>query len=103
MSLFKKPTTTKIIALTTGLALIPAIAFAELSEGDQLGTTQDEITAQLVSQGYEIKEIELEDDEFEVEVVMNGQEFEIEIDAKAGTISEIEKDDADENDSEDAD
>ena len=103
MSLFKKPTPVKVIALAAGLALIPAIALAELAEGDQIGTTQDEITAQLVSQGYEVKEIELEDDEFEVEVVLNGQEFEIEIDAKAGTNSEIETADSEENDSEDAD
>ncbi len=84
---------TKLIAAAAGLMLLPAVALAGLAEGDYVGSTEADITAQLTQQGYEVKEVELEDGEIEAEVVLNGETFEIEVDPKTGKVTEIEQDD----------
>jgi len=87
-----KTTTTLSIA---ALFAAPAVAFAAVSVGDTIGTTEAEIRANLESKGYVINEIEFEDDEIEVEVIYEGQEFEIELAVNNGTIVEIELEDDD--------
>ena len=45
--------------------------------------------------GGEVKEFELDDDEYEIEIIAKGIEYEITIDSKTGEIKEFEKDDDD--------
>jgi len=42
--------------------------------------------------GGEVKEFELDDDEYEIEIIAKGIEYEITIDSKTGEIKEFEKD-----------
>ena len=72
---------------------IPTLAFANIELGTQVGVTDEEIRAKLAELGYAIEEIEREDDEIEVEVTLDGEEFEIEISPETGEIVSIEKDD----------
>lgn len=83
----------QMIATTAGLLLMPAIAFAEVAQGDMIGTTETEIRAHLTAQGYEVKEVEMEDDEIEIDVSLNGKALEIEIDPQTGKVTEVEDDD----------
>lgn len=85
-----KTTTTLSIA---ALIAAPAVAFAAVSVGDVIGTTEAEIRANLESEGYVITEIEFEDDEIEVEVIYEGKELEIELAVDTGAIVEIELED----------
>ncbi|SLN54911.1 hypothetical protein ROA7450_02824 [Roseovarius albus] len=78
--------------------LIPGVALAQINEGDALGTTEADITAALESQGYAITEIETEDGEIEVEAMLGGKAYEIEISAETGNVLEIELDDEDDSD-----
>lgn len=89
--------TLKIASLTGLIALAPFAALAELSVGDQVGTSEDAIRTALQSAGYEVIEIEVKDDEIEADVTLNGEEIEIEI-AADGTISEVEVEDEDDHD-----
>lgn len=95
----KNPTSTKrnanVAAMAIGAVLLsaPLAAWAGLSTGDSVGKTPDEIRTSLESLGYVVEEIEIEDDEIEAEVTMNGEELEIEIDPATGAIIEIEKED----------
>ena len=83
----------RIAALIAGVVVVPAVAFAAVAEGDLVGTSEAEIRKQLTSMGYEVTEIEVEDDEIEADVVLNGQQFEIEINPETGKVTEIEADD----------
>ena len=74
-------------------ALIPVGAYANFAVGDKLGTDLDEIRAQFEAQGYDVTEIEVEGDEIEVEYVVDGTAYELEIDAATGTVLEIELED----------
>ena len=78
-------------ALVLG-SLFPAIALAQVTVGDLVGTDDQTITATLNAAGYEVVEIEREDDELEVEVIWNGEEWEIEL-SDTGHVIEIELDD----------
>lgn len=83
-------------AITAAMIGIPAFA-ANVMVGDKLGTAENEIRAALEAKGYEILEIEREFRGFEAEVIIDGEEFELEISAD-GTIIEIELEDDDEDD-----
>ena len=89
-------TTTKLktglLISALGLASIPMTALA-LTAGDTLGTSEADIRAALVAEGYEVLEFETEDDEIEVEVSRDGQVFEIELSADTGTVLEVELED----------
>ncbi|MEX3017822.1 PepSY domain-containing protein [Gymnodinialimonas hymeniacidonis] len=94
-------TTTKaaILALITA----PTVAFAQLTPGDVAGTAEADILAFLEAEGYTIQETETEGDMLEVEVMLDGAEFEIEVDLTTGRIAEIEaEDDDDDADDDDA-
>ena len=82
-----------VAAFGAALSSLPIAAWADLSAGDPLGKTDAEIRASLESLGYMVEEIEIEDDEIEAEVTMNGEAFELEIDPATGQVAEIEKED----------
>lgn len=81
----------------TGLALAtvltPSIAFADVTLGDIIGTTDAQIQSKLETAGYTIDEIEREDGKIEVEVKSGNQEFEIVIASDSGKVIEIEPED----------
>lgn len=99
MTLFQKT------GLSTAALLIaiPVGAWAQLSVGDSVGTTEAEIRAKFEAAGYTIEEIETEDGEIEVEFMSEGQEFEAEIDTTTGKIVEIDAEDEDDDDDDDDD
>lgn len=81
---------TGLLTAALGLATLPAIAFAALSEGDVIGTSEAEIRAALKAEGYVVHGIEIE-----AEVTLNGMAFEIELSTETGEILEIEAEDDD--------
>ena len=87
--------------VTGALLLGPVMAASEPVVGDVLGTKEIEIRKALEDQGYVVEEFEVEDGEIEVEVALNGQEFEIEIDPATGAVLEIEAEDDDDDDDDD--
>ena len=86
-------------AVLTAL-LVPAAAIAGLDVGQPLGTTEADVRAALTGMGYEVLEIEIEDNEIEAEVTLNGVALEVEVAMDTGLITEIEAED-DETDSDD--
>ena len=99
MTIQKTKTLTALAA--TAAVLIPALAYAGASIGDQAGTKKDEIRAFLESAGYTVNEIEVEDDEIEVEATLNDKPVEIEISPSSGTVVSMELDDDDDDDDDD--
>lgn len=95
----------KYCAIASMVILCPTSAFAELAVGDAVGMAEAEIRASIEGAGYAVNAIEFESDEFEIEAILNGQEYEIEVDPAAGTIAEIEMaeaaDDYEDDDNED--
>ena len=75
------------MALAAALALPAGLAFAAASKGDYVGKTAAEITENLVQQGYEVREIELE-----AKAVLDGKLYEIKLDPLTGKIVEIKED-----------
>lgn len=92
----------KLIAglAAASISMTSAFAFANLEKGASVGKTESEIRFALEKQNYTIKEIELEDGVYEVEVIFDNQEMELEIDPSSGLILEVELED-DENDTDD--
>ncbi|MEL7091109.1 MAG: PepSY domain-containing protein [Pseudomonadota bacterium] len=91
MNTFAKP------ALLAAL-IVPTAAFAGLELGQPLGTQEADIRAALTEMGYEVQEIEFEDDEIEAEVTLDGVAYEIELAVDTGKIIEIELEDDDDAD-----
>jgi hypothetical protein len=94
--------------LTTPAALgfvgfvLPSLALAAVSVGDQLGTTEERIRAALTAQGYEITKFEIEAGKIEVEALLDGQMLDLEISPDTGLVIEIEaEDDGDDEDNDD--
>lgn len=87
--------TTKLTLLAA--LMIPGAALAAVSEGDVLGTTEADVRAALEAQGYVVTGIELEDDEIEADVTLDGAAFEIEVAVATGMVLEIEADDGDDD------
>ncbi|PSL19469.1 PepSY domain-containing protein [Shimia abyssi] len=88
-------------ALALSCLLIPGAAFAQINVGDTVGSTETDILAALEAQGYTSMEIEFEDDEIEVEAMLDGQEYEIEISPETGDVLAINLEDEEEDDDED--
>lgn len=80
--------------------LFPTIAFAQIGVGDVAGADEAQILAFLEADGYTIVEVKTEGMELEVEALLDGVLFEIEVDLETGQIAEIEDED---DDGEDAD
>ena len=75
--------------------LIPAAALAQLDVGQQLGSTEADVRATLTDMGYEVQEVEIEGNEIEAEVMLDGVALEIEVAMDTGLIIEIETEDDD--------
>lgn len=82
-----KPSHLTAIALLT-IAL--PISAGAVSLGDNLGTDAAQIRTSLESQGFKVKEIEVEHREIEVEATRNGAEHEFTIAADTGLVIEVE-------------
>ena len=94
-------TRTTIITFAALIAAVPALSFADITSGQVVGLTDAEITQSLAAEGFEVLEIEREDDELEVEVMRDGQEFELELDPATGVLLAMEAEDEDDQDDED--
>ena len=96
-TMMKNTSSAKRLAVAAALGAtaisLPLMAWADLSAGDTIGTSEAEIRATLQSLGYVVEEIEFESDEIEAEVTLDGVEYEIEIDPATGLIAEIELED----------
>lgn len=90
--------TFKMTSLTGLILTVPALAFAGVTLGDTLGTTQEDIRAHMSGLGYEVLEIEIEGDEIEVEYRFEGVEYEAELDPKSGQVIALEIEEADDHD-----
>ena len=84
-----------LVTILATATLVPSIAFAAVSVGDTVGKTQEEIRSALEKQGYQVREIEVEHDEIEAEVTLDGKSLEIEIAPESGMVVGIEIDDDD--------
>lgn len=93
---------TKTSLMLTAL-LIPGIAVANAQLGDTAGTTDADIRAYLEAQGYVIEETETEGGMLEVEALLNGTAFEIEVDLSTGLVAEIEREDEDDDEDDEDD
>ncbi|WP_428527447.1 PepSY domain-containing protein [Roseibium sp.] len=86
----------KAVAVAGFMAIIPlpsaAIASKTVTLGETLGNNEKAIRAVLVSRGYVVSEIEPEHGKLEAEVILDGQEMEIVIDALSGRVLEMELD-----------
>ncbi|AZV79821.1 PepSY domain-containing protein [Parasedimentitalea marina] len=82
----------KTLTLVTLLIGAPALAMANITVGDSLSTDEAEIRTMVEAQGYTVQDIEVEDGEFEVEVLLDGVESELVIDMTTGMVTEIETD-----------
>jgi len=83
----------KTLTLVGLLIGAPALAMANISVGDTVGTDEAEIRAAVEAQGYTVTEIEIEDGEIEVEVLLDGVETELVVDMTTGIVTEIELED----------
>jgi len=83
----------KTLTLVTLLIGAPALAMANISVGDTVGTDEAEIRAVVEALGYTVTEIEIEDGEIEVEVLLDGVETELVVDMTTGIVTEIELED----------
>jgi uncharacterized membrane protein YkoI len=79
---------TPLLVCTAALLALPLQA--AVVEGDIVGVTEIEIRSALLNEGYEVKHIELDGDEIEVEVLLDGTALELELSAKTGAVIEIE-------------
>jgi len=66
--------------------------FSPTTNNAAIPKSREEIAQLLAAQGYQIKEIDVEGDVYEVEAYQNGKEFEIKLD-KFGNILKIKEDD----------
>ena len=72
--------------------LIPSAALAQVTLGQNLGTTEAAIRASLTEAGYTVTDIDFDSDEIEIEAVRNGQKYEIELTLQ-GVVKEMQLDD----------
>lgn len=80
--------------------IVPGFAFAGANVGQSLGKSEADIRSALTGMGYDVQEIEIEDDEIEADVTLDGVAYEIEVAVDTGLVTEIElEDDEGEDDS----
>ncbi|WP_167686021.1 PepSY domain-containing protein [Parasedimentitalea denitrificans] len=82
----------KLQSLTLASAMIftGAVSQAAVVAGDSVGTTVAEVRSALEGAGYVIESVEVNADEIEAEVTLDGAFFEIEISSATGIILEVE-------------
>ncbi|POF34261.1 PepSY domain-containing protein [Roseibium marinum] len=83
----------KFIFLATLLSATSAFASgdvpAELKVGTGLGTSLQQVTETLTSQGYEVRKSEMEDGKIEVYFVKGTAKGEIYVDAQTGKVTKV--------------
>lgn len=72
--------------------LIPSAALAQVTLGQNLGTTEAAIRASMTEAGYTVTDIDFDSDEIEIEAVRNGQKYDIELTLQ-GVVKEMQLDD----------
>ncbi|MBO6674689.1 MAG: PepSY domain-containing protein [Rhizobiales bacterium] len=97
MTMLKKA----LLAGSAGLLVAPAVALAAPTVGDTVGTNLEEVMNTLTSAGYEVRDIEAEDDELEAVVLTDGQLLELEISPETGMIVSVELEEEDDDDDDD--
>ena len=78
--------------LALALATTPAFADPAALQGRSLGTTVAAVATALEAEGYEIVEVDTDDDEFEFDVLWDGTRYEIDIERASGTVKSVERD-----------
>lgn len=97
MTLMKKA----LLAASAGVLVAPVVALAAPTVGDSVGTSLEEVMNSLTNSGYEVREIEAEDDELEAVVLADGQLLELEISPETGMILSVELEEDDDEDDDD--
>ena len=82
-----------ILLSSIGIFTVAGVAFGHSLDGSYAGKSEKEITSLLQNQGYEVREIEQEDDLLEAYAMKDGVRFEIYVDPKTGNIVKVEEDD----------
>ncbi len=82
-----------ILLSSIGIFTVAGVAFAHSLDGSYAGKSEAEITTLLQNQGYEVREIEKEDDLLEAYALKDGIRLEIYVDPKTGNIVKVEEDD----------
>jgi len=81
-------------ALMTALALPHGFAAASSElDGIRLGTSADEIRANLAAQGYEVRKVKPEDGMLEAYALKDGKLLEIYVDPASGNVAKVKADD----------
>ncbi|MEO0383314.1 MAG: PepSY domain-containing protein [Pseudomonadota bacterium] len=99
MTLLKKT----LIAASAGVLIAPVVALAAPTVSDAVGTNLEEVMNNLANAGYEVREIEAENDELEAVVLTDGQLLELEISPETGMILSVELEEDDDEDDDDED
>lgn len=63
--------------------------------GDELGTTLVSVLNTLVEAGYDVREIERDGDEIEVDILLNGRWYDIDVSRQTGLIVDVDDDNDD--------
>ncbi|MEH6629671.1 MAG: PepSY domain-containing protein [Halopseudomonas aestusnigri] len=82
-----------IVLSSIGIFTLAGVAFAHSLDGTYVGKSEIEITTLLQDQGYEVRDIEVEDDLLEAYAMKDGMRFEIYVDPNTGNIVKVEEDD----------
>ncbi|MFK7792820.1 MAG: PepSY domain-containing protein [Devosiaceae bacterium] len=90
-----------LLAASAGLVVAPVLALAAPTVGDTVGTSVQDVMSNLINAGYEVREIEADDDELEAVVLADGQLLELEISPETGMIISVELEDDDDDDDDD--
>ena len=81
------------VLIAACLTLAIGSGLADISDGDYLGKSKDEIKQTLESQGYKVKEIDRERGLYEIDTVIDGKPYEIKVDPESGKVVNVEEDD----------
>ncbi len=82
-----------IVLSSIGIFTLAGVALAHSLDGSYAGKSKTEITTLLQDQGYEVRDIEVEDDLLEAYAMKDGMRFEIYVDPNTGNIVKVEEDD----------
>ncbi|WP_299371764.1 PepSY domain-containing protein [uncultured Kiloniella sp.] len=82
-----------ILFSSIGIFTLAGVAFAHSLDGTYVGKSKTEITDLLQTQGYEVREIEVEDEYLEAYALKDGIRYEIYVDPNTGNIVKVKEDD----------
>lgn len=81
------------VASLLALAGVAAASSEAIETGVVLGASADAIREALVEKGYEVRKVEVEDDELEAYAVRDGHRYEIYVSAETGAVTKVKADD----------